>query len=353
MSNKNLVFITGPVGCGKTQNGIKLALHFDCAEVQEEGEQINRAMYDARRVLVLTSTPLETLRSLYPDSLCLDYFEACRQAKIPTHDHTLQFRNAMEGNSNEAFNITFIIAPAGCAFHHIGPISQSMKAMFVTEVYRGTCAEDLPKLIGNQPGHNVVFVNTSREALQLIYPNARIIGYYDACRAAGVSPFHTGSGQLIAPLNHAASLAAAGSDVPASVREAAQLKPREIYGVLMEIASERAKQISKGYDSSHDDEHASEEIAAVAAWYAMPDVCRTWDLYDDSFGLTVGEAILPEDWATPEETDRRKQLIKAAALLVAEVERLDRELAFRSYVMCEFCHGLNGDHKTGCCRVSG
>lgn len=221
--------------------------------------------------------------------------------------------------------ITFIIAPVGCAFHHIPAISQSMKAMFVTEIYRSVCLEDVPGIIGNQPGHHAVFINTTREALRLIYPNAEIIGYYDACRAAGVSPFHTGSGQLIAPLNHAASLAAAAAALPAIVREEELLKPREIYGVLMEIASERAKQISKGFDASHDDEHACDEIAAVAAWYAMPEVCRDWDMYDDSFGSTIGESILPEDWPTPTETDRRKQLIKAAALLVAEIERLDRD----------------------------
>lgn len=243
--------------------------------------------------------------------------------------------------------ITFIIAPAGCAFHHIGLISQSLKATFVTEVYRGACAEDLPKLISNQPGHHAVFVNTSREALKLIYPNAEIIGYYDACRAAGVSPFHTGNGQLIAPLNHAASLAARGV-----LETQVEMLPG-LRAVIDEVVRERGRQVGKGFDASHDDEHACEEIAAVAAWYAMPDVCRTWDLYDDSYGLTVGEAILPEDWATPEEQDRRKQLIKAAALLVAEIERLDRANAAPSYVLCEFCHGLDGDHKTGCCRVTG
>ena len=311
MSNKNLVFITGPVGCGKTENGIKLALHFDCAEVHE-GTLVSQAMYDARRVLVLTSTPLEKLRSLYPGALCLDYFDACRHANIPTHDHTLQFRNAMEGGSNESFNITFIIAPAGCAFHHIGAISQSMKAMFVTEVYRGACAEDLPKLIGKQPGHHAVFVNTSREALKLIYPNARIIGYYDACRAAGVSPFHTGSGQLIAPLNHAASLAAAAAE---------PLKPRETYGVLMEVATERAKQISKGYDASHDDAYTASQLPHAALAYIQV------------ASIPVEHVEVPFYWPwassmfNPE--GERANLIKAAALLVAEIERMDREDATR------------------------
>lgn len=240
--------------------------------------------------------------------------------------------------------ITFIIAPAGCAFHHIPAISQSMKAMFVTEVYRGTCAEDLPKVIGTQPGHHAVFVNTSREALKLIYPNAEIIGYYDACRAAGVSPFHTGNGQLIAPLNHAASLAAGATAVPDSVREAAQINPRGTYGVLMEVARERAKQISKGFDASQDDLYTTDELPRAAIVYALK---------GNGVETMLGRKIYPWNKQTFKDDGPRANLIKAAALLVAEIERLDRANAAPSYVLCEFCHGLDGDHKTGCCRVAG
>lgn len=246
-----------------------------------------------------------------------------------------------------AHKITFIIAPVGCAFHHIGPICQAIGAKYWTEVYRGACAEDLPKLIDNQPGHHAVFVNTSREALQLIYPNAEIIGYYDACRMAGASPFHTGTGQLIAPLNHAASLAAQNV-----LGTQAEMLPG-LRAVIDEVVRERGRQVGKGYDASHDDEHACDEIAAAAAWYAMPEVCREWQLYDNSFGSTIGEALLPDGWTPPAESDRRRQLIKAAAMLVAEIERMDRANAAPSYVLCEFCHGLDGDHKTGCCRVTG
>jgi len=308
--------------------------------------------------------------------------------------------------------ITFIIAPAGCAFHHIGAISQSMKAMFVTEVYRGTCAEDLPKLIDNQPGHHAVFVNTSREALQLIYPNAEIIGYYDACRAAGVSPFHTGNGQLIAPLNHAESLAAAATET---------FKPRETYGVLMEVATERAKQISKGFDASQDDRYTENELVKAANVYAL-------NVTGDD--AAIGWLPWPWDVEAFRPEGRRADLIKAAALLVAEIERMDRAVAAKTsgtidpvipegfnawrgdddlppvakskrvdvlvqfndkqprllnavnpfvesdkemdlawfkkgggnkilawrltpVPMCEFCHGLDGNHKTGCCRVAG
>lgn len=205
--------------------------------------------------------------------------------------------------------ITFIIAPAGCAFHHIGAISQSIKATFVTEVYRGACAEDLPKLIDNQPGHHAVFVNTSREALKLIYPNAEIIGYYDACRAAGVSPFHTGNGQLIAPLNHAASLAAAATET---------FKPRETYGVLMEVATERAKQISKGFDASQDDLYTTDELPRAAIVYALK---------GNGIETMLGRKIYPWNKQTFKDDGRRANLIKAAALLVAEIERMDRELA--------------------------
>lgn len=219
--------------------------------------------------------------------------------------------------------ITFIIAPVGCAFHHIGPICQVIGARYWTEVSREVEADKIGKLLNKFSVHQAVFAHNTKVELEAHFPDSDVIAYYDACRLAGVSPFHTGSGQLIAPLNHAASLAARGS----------QLQPATIelptYGVMMEVVRERAKQISKGYDASHDDEHACDELAAAAAWYAMPEACREWQLYDDSFGSTIGQAILPDGWMPPVEGDRRRQPIKAAAMMIAEIERLDRAEAIR------------------------
>lgn len=79
--------------------------------------------------------------------------------------------------------------------------------------------------------------------------------------------------------------------------------------VLQEIEAERAKQLALGFTPAHDDtEHPDGMLARIAGAV----VCHR----DDAWGIM-------EKYRT----DRRQQLIIAAALLVAEVERIDRLLA--------------------------
>lgn len=81
--------------------------------------------------------------------------------------------------------------------------------------------------------------------------------------------------------------------------------------VIDEIAAERARQISKeGWTPEHDDHHNDGSLARAAASYAAGE--RLWWPWRDS------------DWKPK---DRRRDLIRAAALIVAEVERLDRAQA--------------------------
>lgn len=93
---------------------------------------------------------------------------------------------------------------------------------------------------------------------------------------------------------------------------------------LRDIALERKRQIEKGYGQEHDDEHVNDQIAAYAALYAMPEAARDWDATSTGYGDTLGEAITPFRWYMPSFGDRRDQLVKAGALIVAEIERLDR-----------------------------
>lgn len=92
--------------------------------------------------------------------------------------------------------------------------------------------------------------------------------------------------------------------------------------VLNEIAEERRRQIEiEGWTSSHDDEHSTGELAKAAACYAYnagsDDLNRRWN---------EGRPPTPWPWATEwwRPTTRRRDLVKAAALIVAEIERLDR-----------------------------
>ena len=211
MTQKKVVLITGPVGCGKTLNAAKLANFFGCAGYVDEATAGKvRKFFDLSDgdLMVLALPDEEGVISGLPDGTEIefhDYYEACRLANIPTHDHRMNFRYAMEGRSSEAAKITFIIAPAGCAFHHIGPICKAIGAKFWTEVSIMVKAADLLKTIQDFGDHHAVFVNHTREEVEPFFPGSQIIAYYDACRLAGVSPFHTSTGQLIAPLNHAAS----------------------------------------------------------------------------------------------------------------------------------------------------
>lgn len=94
--------------------------------------------------------------------------------------------------------------------------------------------------------------------------------------------------------------------------------------VALELRNERLRQINaEGWTPEHDDEHASDEIAAFAALYAMPEACRDWDARSTGYGNTLAEAITPESWQ-PKLGDRRRELVKAGALIIAEIERLDR-----------------------------
>ncbi|MFW5112485.1 hypothetical protein ACOANS_01185 [Pseudomonas aeruginosa] len=99
---------------------------------------------------------------------------------------------------------------------------------------------------------------------------------------------------------------------------------KEVPQAWLDVQAERLRQVeAEGWTPEHDDEHACYEIAAFACFYAMPPAARDWDASSTGYGDTLGEAILPEGWE-PKTGDRRRDLVKACALAMAEIERLDR-----------------------------
>lgn len=87
-------------------------------------------------------------------------------------------------------------------------------------------------------------------------------------------------------------------------------------GILHEIREERIRQhAEEGWTPEHDDQHGAGELARGAACYAMTRII------DDGWLL---KQLWPWDlrWWKPK--SRRQDLIRAASLLVAEIERLDR-----------------------------
>jgi hypothetical protein len=84
------------------------------------------------------------------------------------------------------------------------------------------------------------------------------------------------------------------------------------------IAAERQRQIeAEGWTPEHDDEHDDGQLAKAASCYASPPDCTNRH-FDWPWAM---------EWWKPSE-DRRRELIKAAALIVAEIERLDRVATF-------------------------
>lgn len=94
--------------------------------------------------------------------------------------------------------------------------------------------------------------------------------------------------------------------------------------VIDEIAAERRRQIEvENFSPEHDETYRNGELAhgaaAYARWASQPQGIR-----NRRTGRLPNHLIWPlgKSWWKP--TDRRRDLIKAAALIVAEIERLDR-----------------------------
>lgn len=91
-----------------------------------------------------------------------------------------------------------------------------------------------------------------------------------------------------------------------------------------DVLAERARQISaEGWTHEHDDAHAPGEMADAAAAYAHAAATRMDDAHSGTFNLYPAKPW-PWDvkWWKPGEP--RHMLVKAAALLLAEIERIDR-----------------------------
>lgn len=98
---------------------------------------------------------------------------------------------------------------------------------------------------------------------------------------------------------------------------------------VVEINGERwRQQMREGFGDEHDNKHAFGELAIAAALYASPKPLFE-KLDQDMDGDVVFVDPWPWDasWDKRKKHPRRKALVIAAALLVAEIERLDRSVA--------------------------
>lgn len=85
-----------------------------------------------------------------------------------------------------------------------------------------------------------------------------------------------------------------------------------------DVCNERARQVFKGYTAAHDDEHDVEDLSEAAISYMMRAAHRPlgaqdyWPFIGDMPSRTAGET-------------ERDDLVKAAAMALAAIERFDRK----------------------------
>lgn len=94
------------------------------------------------------------------------------------------------------------------------------------------------------------------------------------------------------------------------------------------IAEERIRQVEvEGWTAEHDKKHVLDEMARLAALYAIPDRLRY---------LHMTDALYPRTWdgkwykPTPE--NRVRELQKAGALIAAEIDRLQAQGDFHEKI---------------------
>lgn len=78
------------------------------------------------------------------------------------------------------------------------------------------------------------------------------------------------------------------------------------------IQAERKRQIQLGWDAEHDIQHRMGELLGAALCYATPTAHR---------GLIL-RAYWPQDWDYSPSEDRMRELVKAGALIAAELDRI-------------------------------
>lgn len=99
--------------------------------------------------------------------------------------------------------------------------------------------------------------------------------------------------------------------------------------VIDEVACERKRQVEQeGFTAEHDDEHVNGELAEAAAGYALLAAAAA-DVDADIYRAFRPSIYWPwaRSWWKPKSP--RRDLIRAAALIVAEIERLDRAASKR------------------------
>jgi hypothetical protein len=108
----------------------------------------------------------------------------------------------------------------------------------------------------------------------------------------------------------------------------------------LDVLRERRRQVEvEGFDERHDNGHARGEMAQAAACYAAFGSTPVLDGGVDAglFNYRHGSGFMRWPWAIAwwKPRDRRSNLVRSAALAIAEIDRLDREATRNEAAMRE------------------
>ena len=108
------------------------------------------------------------------------------------------------------------------------------------------------------------------------------------------------------------------TEARAEAAEAALARALPTTAAERDVLTERSRQIvAEGWNASHDDAHAAGELSVAAACYALLSAgwsrVAMWEIWPKKWGV---------DWL--KDCDPRRAKVKAAALIIADIERLDR-----------------------------
>ncbi|HAJ6009944.1 TPA: ead/Ea22-like family protein [Escherichia coli] len=153
-----------------------------------------------------------------------------------------------------------------------------------------------------------------------------VVGYLPICRIEGAHPEsgfdedfqmeQQANAEFIAAANPATVLALL-DEREADKKRIAELEARAFNPAILDVIAERQRQQSvEGWMPEHDDEHCNGELAMAA-------VC-----YINETGTVNRNGGKPWGWPWDaswwKPNARRRNLVKAGALILAEIERIDR-----------------------------
>ena len=102
--------------------------------------------------------------------------------------------------------------------------------------------------------------------------------------------------------------------------------PAHMPRAWIDVMGERVRQITvEGWTPEHDDIHERAELAQAAACYALSGTPADEAVFIHGRWKDVRDLFWPwsREWWKP--TTRRRDLVKSAAMILAEIERLDRD----------------------------